>query len=164
MRGSFVEVVRSKLEESARENLLRASASGSRSHNKGPAAAVQATAQAIERASAEVEREEAREEEQEQRQQGGEGTMRRRKRKRRPNLALVAAGALTNVALLLWTRPDLAIDRKFDLYLMRAALGQDNTGVVAEFNFDVDPHAAAAVFGSAGAGKGLRILLWIPWK
>jgi len=165
--GSFVDVVRSKLRESGREELLPPPSPCSR--QMSPAAAVQAMAAAIEEAAAEIELEEAREEkeeEEEERQRreaeaGGERARpgRRTRRRRRPNVALVATGALTNVALLLWTRPDLVASRSFSLYLMGGAMGQGNTGVVSEFNFEVDPHAAAAVFGLAGAGRGLEVTM-----
>ena len=69
--------------------------------------------------------------------------------------ALVATGALTNIALLLWTYPDVA--NIADVFLMGGARGVGNTGPVAEFNFQVDPHAAAAVF-EAGA-RGLHVAM-----
>ena len=134
--GSFVDIVRARLTESGREHLFVPACS-----RKG---AVQAMAEAIERAASEIEEEEEREEEKGQQKQ---------------KVALVATGALTNIALLLWTRPDLVLEKKFDLYLMGGAVGTGNTGVVAEFNFEVDPHAAAAVFGAAGAGKGLKVTM-----
>ena len=162
--GSFADVVRARLREQGKEGALlppppetfsSSSSSSQRSGSgggKGVASAVQAMAEATEKAAAEIAREEEIEAE------AGEEETRRKKRKR-PNVALVATGALTNVALLLWTRPDLVLDRKFDLFLMGGALGQGNTGVVSEFNFEVDPHAAAAVFGSAGVGRGLRVTM-----
>lgn len=63
-------------------------------------------------------------------------------------VALVATGALTNVALLLWLYP--AISGLINLSVMGGAHGPGNTHPVAEFNFAVDPHAGAAVFGAAG--------------
>ena len=157
--GSFADVVRTRLGASGGERgtLLppRPVSSSRRGGGGGVAAAVQAMAEAIEKAAAEIEE---REHEGAERHSDGETRRKGRGKKRRgPNVALVATGALTNVALLLWTRPDLA--RKFDLFLMGGALGQGNTGVVSEFNFEVDPHAAAAVFGLAGAGRGLKITM-----
>ena len=72
-------------------------------------------------------------------------------------VALVATGALTNVALLLWVYP--AIAGLVSLSVMGGAVGAGNTHPVAEFNLAVDPHAGAAVwaaagFGGAGAGAG----------
>ena len=153
--GSFADVVRKKLRKAGQkeEELFFPALS-----RKG---AVQAMAEAIEKAAAEIEEEEEGEEGENGEANGGKTKeAKRRKRKRKPQrAALVATGALTNIALLLWTRPDLVAAKKFDLYLMGGALGQGNTGVVAEFNFEVDPHAASAVFGSAGAGRGLRVTL-----
>lgn len=140
--GAFADVVARRLRERGPGHLLSARLDRWRSA-KG---AVEAMADAIERAAAELEKEEREEEEKEKEGEGEEEPRRRRRRK----VALVATGALTNVALLLWTRPDLAA--KFELYLMGGAMGQGNTGVVAEFNFEVDPHAAAAVFGFGGGG------------
>lgn len=152
--GSFVDVVRAKLKESGSEHLFVPACS-----RKG---AVQAMAEAIEKAAAEIEEEEEeveREAEAEAEAEKGEGEKGYRRRRRKRKVALVATGALTNIALLLWTRPDLVLAKKFDLYLMGGAMGPGNTGVVAEFNFEVDPHAAAAVFGAAGAGKGLNVTM-----
>lgn len=162
--GSFADVVRARL--GAKGSLLLpprqqpASSSSPRGCGGGVSAAVQAMAEAIDKAAAEIEEQE---EEEAERQHGEDGETRqgrrRKKSQKRPNVALVATGALTNVALLLWTRPDLVTDRKFDLFLMGGSLGQGNTGTVSEFNFQVDPHAAAAVFGRAGAGRGLSITM-----
>lgn len=63
-------------------------------------------------------------------------------------VGLVATGALTNVALLLWLFPRLA--GLVSLSVMGGAEGPGNTHPCAEFNFAVDPHAGAAVFGAAG--------------
>lgn len=63
-------------------------------------------------------------------------------------VALVATGALTNVALLLWLYPHLA--GLVSLTVMGGAVGAGNTHTCAEFNLAVDPHAGAAVFGAAG--------------
>jgi purine nucleosidase len=63
-------------------------------------------------------------------------------------VGLVATGALTNVALLLWLFPQLS--GLVSLSVMGGAEGPGNTHPCAEFNFAVDPHAGAAVFGAAG--------------
>ena len=63
-------------------------------------------------------------------------------------VALVATGALTNVALLLWLYPSIA--SLISLTVMGGAVGAGNTHPCAEFNIAVDPHAGAAVFGAAG--------------
>lgn len=158
--GSFADVVRARLGAKGSMLLPPPPASSPRKNcGGGVFAAVQAMTEAIDKASAEIDGEE---EEEAERNGDGEETgqgRRRKKTRKRPNVALVATGALTNIALLLWTRPDLVTDRKFDLFLMGGALGQGNTGVVSEFNFEVDPHAAAAVFGRAGAGRGLSVTM-----
>ncbi|QDZ24711.1 inosine-uridine-preferring nucleoside hydrolase [Chloropicon primus] len=64
-------------------------------------------------------------------------------------VALVATGALTNVALLLLVYPELA-DR-IDVVLMGGAYGLGNTGPVAEFNMQIDPEAARVVFESGAS-------------
>jgi len=66
-------------------------------------------------------------------------------------VALVATGALTNVALLLWLYPHLA--GLVSLTVMGGSVGPGNTHPCAEFNFAVDPHAGAAVFGAAGLAQ-----------
>lgn len=63
-------------------------------------------------------------------------------------LTLCALGPLTNIALALRMAPDIAakIDR---LVIMGGARDLGNMTAAAEFNFFVDPHAAAIVFDSA---------------
>jgi purine nucleosidase/pyrimidine-specific ribonucleoside hydrolase len=68
---------------------------------------------------------------------------------------VVATGALTNVALLLALYPDL--EETVDLTIMGGSTIGGNTSPVAEFNLQVDPHAAAAVL--AAGGRGLRVTL-----
>jgi purine nucleosidase len=68
-------------------------------------------------------------------------------------ITLVATGPLTNVASALVAAPAIAqrIDR---LLLMGGALSRGNTTPLAEFNFHVDPDAAAIVFAA-----GLRLTM-----
>lgn len=66
---------------------------------------------------------------------------------------LVATGALTNVALLLALYPGL--EESIDLTIMGGSTVGGNTSPAAEFNIQVDPHAAAAVL--AAGERGLRI-------
>jgi inosine-uridine nucleoside N-ribohydrolase len=62
-------------------------------------------------------------------------------------LTIVAVGPLTNLALALERRPDIAggIDR---ISIMGGAIGLGNWSPSAEFNIYADPEAAAAVIGS----------------
>jgi inosine-uridine nucleoside N-ribohydrolase len=62
-------------------------------------------------------------------------------------ITLVPTGPLTNVALLLAHRPELA-SRIERIVLMGGAIGLGNTTPAAEFNIWVDPEAARRVFGS----------------
>lgn len=64
-----------------------------------------------------------------------------------PPLTICALGPLTNIALALRIAPDIAgwIER---IVLMGGALNLGNMTPAAEFNFFVDPHAAAVVFGA----------------
>jgi purine nucleosidase len=62
-------------------------------------------------------------------------------------LTLCPIGPLTNIALALRLAPDVAPKIK-RLVVMGGALGLGNVTPAAEFNFYVDPHAAAIVFGS----------------
>lgn len=62
-------------------------------------------------------------------------------------LTLVALGPLTNIALALQRRPEIA-GRIGRLCLMGGAAAGGNTTPVAEFNMHVDPEAAAQVFAS----------------
>ncbi|GHP01425.1 hypothetical protein PPROV_000018100 [Pycnococcus provasolii] len=57
--------------------------------------------------------------------------------------ALVATGALTNVALMLSVYPD-CVDF-VEIVFMGGAVGEGNTGAVAEFNIQTDAHAASIV-------------------
>lgn len=59
-------------------------------------------------------------------------------------LTLCALGPLTNVAMALRLAPDIA-SRFAEIVIMGGALGLGNMTPAAEFNFYVDPHAAAAV-------------------
>ena len=69
-------------------------------------------------------------------------------------IAIVATGPLTNIASALVAAPEIA--RKIgELVLMGGALGRGNTTPSAEFNFHVDPDAAAIVFD---AGLKLTML------
>jgi len=64
-------------------------------------------------------------------------------------VTLVPVGPLTNVAMLLRERPDLAIGGKIrEIVLMGGSMGLGNTTPAAEFNIYVDPEAARIVFGS----------------
>jgi len=62
-------------------------------------------------------------------------------------LVVAAIGPLTNIAMLLVARPDLA-SRIGRLLVMGGAEGRGNLTEFAEYNVLVDPHAAAVVFGS----------------
>jgi inosine-uridine nucleoside N-ribohydrolase len=62
-------------------------------------------------------------------------------------LTLCPVGPLTNIALALRLAPDVAPKIK-RLVVMGGALGLGNVTPAAEFNFYVDPHAAAIVFAS----------------
>jgi purine nucleosidase len=62
-------------------------------------------------------------------------------------LTLCPIGPLTNIALALRLAPDVAPKIK-RLVVMGGALGLGNVTPAAEFNFYVDPHAAAIVLGS----------------
>jgi len=66
---------------------------------------------------------------------------------------LVATGPLTNVALLLRMRPDLVTSGALTrIVIMGGSIGMGNTSPAAEFNIEVDPHAAAIVLGAARPG------------
>jgi purine nucleosidase/pyrimidine-specific ribonucleoside hydrolase len=62
-------------------------------------------------------------------------------------VAIAPIGPLTNIALLLRLRPDLA-PRISHLCLMGGSIGEGNTTVSAEFNIYADPEAADVVFRS----------------
>ena len=62
-------------------------------------------------------------------------------------MALVATGALTNVALFCSVYPELA--KTVELTFMGGALGKGNTGPTAEFNIQCDPEAAAIALNGA---------------
>jgi len=62
-------------------------------------------------------------------------------------LTIAAIGPLTNIAVLLVARPDLAA-RIEHLVVMGGSEGRGNLGDFAEYNIRIDPHAAACVFGS----------------
>lgn len=62
-------------------------------------------------------------------------------------MRLVPVGPLTNVAVALATRPELAAEVG-EIVLMGGAAGRGNVTPHAEFNFHVDPHAARIVFES----------------
>ena len=59
-------------------------------------------------------------------------------------LTIAAIGPLTNIAMLLVARPDLAA-RIAHLYVMGGSEGRGNMGAHAEYNILIDPHAAASV-------------------
>ena len=63
----------------------------------------------------------------------------------REPLTIAAIGPLTNIAMLLVARPDLA-GRIAHLYVMGGSEGPGNMGAYAEYNILIDPHAAASVF------------------
>lgn len=63
------------------------------------------------------------------------------------SVTLCPLGPLTNIALALRLAPDIA-DRLEGIALMGGAMGLGNMTPAAEFNFHVDPHAAAIVLGS----------------
>lgn len=70
-----------------------------------------------------------------------------------PLPVLVATGPLTNVALLLRCRPDVVTRGSLTrVVVMGGSTGLGNTSPAAEFNIEVDPHAAALVFESARPG------------
>ncbi|GAB3648097.1 nucleoside hydrolase [Glycomyces tarimensis] len=72
------------------------------------------------------------------------------------DVALVATGPLTNVALALEAEPRLA-ERIPRLVIMGGAHGNGNVTASAEFNFWVDPEAADAVLGA-----GIRDVVIVP--
>ena len=63
------------------------------------------------------------------------------------SVTLCPLGPLTNIALALRMRPDIATRIK-RIVLMGGAMNLGNITPAAEFNFYVDPHAAAIVFGA----------------
>lgn len=70
-----------------------------------------------------------------------------------PRPVLVATGPLTNVALLLRCCPDVVTSGHLArIVLMGGSTGLGNTSPAAEFNIEVDPQAAAVVFGAARPG------------
>lgn len=72
-------------------------------------------------------------------------------------VALVATGALTNIALALALYPD--IEPLIDITLMGGAHGEGgNTAPCAEFNMEVDPHAAAAVLAAGERGVPITLV------
>ncbi|MGH6780931.1 MAG: nucleoside hydrolase, partial [Sphingomonadaceae bacterium] len=63
------------------------------------------------------------------------------------SVTICALGPLTNVAMALRLAPELA-PRLREIVVMGGAMGLGNMTPAAEFNFYVDPHAAAVVFGA----------------
>lgn len=61
-------------------------------------------------------------------------------------VAIIATGALTNVALLLILYPE--ISDMIDIVFMGGVLGIGNTGPVVEFNVQIDPEACKVVLDS----------------
>ncbi|GAA5941333.1 hypothetical protein JCM3775_001544 [Rhodotorula graminis] len=61
-------------------------------------------------------------------------------------LALVATGAMTNVALFVSMFPDLVRDKVGQVVVMGGAEGRGNRSPTAEFNILIDPHAASILF------------------
>lgn len=70
---------------------------------------------------------------------------------------LVATGALTNVAALLFAHPDV-VNYIEEIVLMGGSCGKGNTGPVSEFNIEVDPEAASFVLGHKLA-KSLQVTM-----
>lgn len=70
------------------------------------------------------------------------------------SITLCALGPLTNVALALRLAPDIA-SRLAEIVVMGGAMALGNVTPAAEYNFYVDPHAAAIVLGA-----GVRITLF----
>ena len=68
-------------------------------------------------------------------------------RRAREPVTICALGPLTNVALALIQAPDIAADIA-GVAIMGGARDLGNMTAAAEFNFFVDPHAAAVVFGA----------------
>jgi purine nucleosidase len=68
-------------------------------------------------------------------------------------ITIVATGPLTNIASALVASPDIAA-KIVEIVLMGGALGRGNATPSAEFNFHVDPDAAAIVFEA-----GLKITM-----
>jgi purine nucleosidase len=62
-------------------------------------------------------------------------------------LTICALGPLTNIAMALRLAPDIA-PRIREFAIMGGAMGLGNVTPAAEFNFHVDPHAAAVVMGA----------------
>ncbi|MCX7629413.1 MAG: nucleoside hydrolase [Geminicoccaceae bacterium] len=62
-------------------------------------------------------------------------------------VSLCAIGPLTNIALAILLEPAI-VPRLAEIVVMGGAIGLGNVTPAAEFNFWVDPHAAAVVFGS----------------
>jgi inosine-uridine nucleoside N-ribohydrolase len=62
-------------------------------------------------------------------------------------ITVVAVGPLTNLAVALVQRPELAHEIR-EIIIMGGAAGAGNVTPDAEFNFHVDPHAAKIVFES----------------
>lgn len=70
---------------------------------------------------------------------------------------VVATGALTNIALALAVFPDL--EKLIDITLMGGAHSEGgNTSPAAEFNMEVDPHAAAAVLAAGERGVPVTLV------
>jgi purine nucleosidase len=63
-------------------------------------------------------------------------------------VTLIATGALTNVAALLDSEPDLVRERVREIVLMGGATGRGNHTPYAEFNVYVDPEAAERVLAA----------------
>jgi purine nucleosidase len=71
--------------------------------------------------------------------------------KARPGeITIIAVGPLTNLALALVQRPELASEIR-RIVIMGGSAGSGNVTPHAEFNFHVDPHAARIVFESGAA-------------
>ena len=70
---------------------------------------------------------------------------------------VVATGALTNIALALAVFPDL--EKLIEITLMGgASAAGGNTSPAAEFNMEVDPHAAAAVLAAGERGVPVTLV------
>jgi purine nucleosidase len=71
-------------------------------------------------------------------------------RARPGEITVVAVGPLTNLAVALVQRPELAHEIR-EIVIMGGAAGAGNVSPDAEFNFHVDPHAAQIVFESGAS-------------
>lgn len=88
-------------------------------------------------------------------------------------ITLVAIGPLTNVALLFAMYPEVK-KRISRIVMMGGSLARGNKGVMSEFNFATDPHAAKMVFASklplswqvwtSGVRRRFRVRILKNWQ